>query len=259
MKRKAMQDSPSTMDPKAGIMKSQLNKKKKMILKLEPNRKLVTIEDHFPYEVTFENRYQLTFSLHKFMRGVRFYLNNDVCTSGVELLYIGEKNKVYKNMDKGEQEIYNEFRDLYRHLYKDFKNTTNQFYAKLYEDSQIEARMNPEVEICLHDLRNPGRSLTALFNNKSGRFEGNAANSLVVMMAKESGSEPRFRKDYSTYRCRINGKWFVSSSYCWSHKIFGSLFIKCRNRPLDDESPPLYYPSPFGPIEILSPGETLVV
>ena len=139
--------------------------------------------DFYPFTVTRDNFGE--FSLKDFRLGMHYFLKNDDQTAARQLIFIGEQNNVRAQLEPAEQKVYAPL--LRRNTTAKRSPMTRTNILGNYERIvRLMGKSFPNlgIEILLHDLSDPSRSLVALENNVTGRNLHDGTTNLVIDLKK---------------------------------------------------------------------------
>jgi hypothetical protein len=158
--------------------------------------------DFYPFDVDKNNIPQ--FSLKDFRLGMYYLLKNKDYTAARQLIFIGEQNNIRQQLDTSDLKQYEK---LYKH-YNGEKITddTNEYLENFRNIVRMLGASFPNtgIEILLHNLVNPSRSLVELENNVTGRKIGNGTTSLVLDLKKRK----LLKEDKLNYEINIGARKF---------------------------------------------------
>ena len=116
--------------------------------------------DFYPYSVNRDNFSE--FSLKDFRLGMHYFLRNFDPMAARQLIFIGEQNNVRAQLEPTEQQVY--ARLFTRYDGKKIADDTREYLENYARIVRLVGKSFPNlgIEILLHDLANPSRSLVAL-------------------------------------------------------------------------------------------------
>ncbi len=138
--------------------------------------------DFYPYAINRDNFPE--FSLKDFRLGMHYFLRNFDPTAARQLIFIGEQNNVRAQLEPAEQKVYAR---LFAHYDgKKIADDTQQYLENFARLVHLIGKSFPNIgiEILLHDLSNPSRSLVALENDVTGRHLHDGTTNLVIDLKK---------------------------------------------------------------------------
>ncbi len=138
--------------------------------------------DFYPYAVNRDNFPE--FSLKDFRLGMHYFLRNFDPMAARQLIFIGEQNNVRTQLEPPEQKVYARFFERYDG--KKITDDTREYLENFGRIVHLIGKSFPNIgiEILLHDLSNPSRSLVALENNVTGRHLHDGTTNLVIDLKK---------------------------------------------------------------------------
>src|SRR2546430_1351140 len=133
--------------------------------------------DFYPFDMDRNNIPQ--FNIKDFRLGIYSFLKHKDYTAARQLIFIGEQNNIRSTLEHKDMQ---EYEKLYK-MYNGGKvaDDTNEVLENFRNIVRLIGSSFPDcgIEILLHNLSNPSRSLVELENNVTGRKIGNGATSLV--------------------------------------------------------------------------------
>ncbi|MBA2434248.1 MAG: PAS domain-containing protein [Verrucomicrobiota bacterium] len=138
--------------------------------------------DFYPYAINRDNFPE--FSLKDFRLGMHYFLRNFDPMAARQLIFIGEQNNVRAQLEPSEQKVY--ARLFARYDGKKIEDDTREYLENFNRIVHLIGKSFPNlgIEILLHDLSNPSRSLVALENNVTGRHLHDGTTNLVIDLKK---------------------------------------------------------------------------
>lgn len=134
--------------------------------------------DFYPFDLDEEKR--LYFDLKDFRLGIYYFLKNRNYIAARQLILLGEQNEVRHKLNSNDLK-------QYLKLYKKYDgdsifDDTSEFLENYKRIVRLMGDSFPDlgIEILLHDLSNPAKSLCAIENNITGRKIGSGATNLVL-------------------------------------------------------------------------------
>ena len=152
--------------------------------------------DFYPYETTRENFAE--FSLKDFRLGVHYFLRNTDMRAARQLIFIGEQNDA------------REFLDNYRNIVRLFGRTFR----------------NMGIEVLLHDLANPTRSITAI---EGGETTGRALEMGTTTLLIDLKRRRALNQDKLNYELNIGARRFKCTTIPIVRKDYGVVGAVCIN------------------------------
>jgi len=179
--------------------------------------------DFYPFDMDRNNIPQ--FSVKDFRLGIYSFLKHKDYTAAKELIFIGEQNNIRNQLEKNDLK---EYEKLYK-IYGGEKITddTNEFLDNYRNIVRFIGSSFPDcgIEILLHNLANPSRSLIELENNVTGRKIGNGTTSLVIDLKKRK----LLKEDKLNYEINIGARKFKCTTIPIYHKTYGLIAAICIN------------------------------
>lgn len=179
--------------------------------------------DFYPFDVDRNNLPQ--FNIKDFRLGVYSFLKHKDYTAAGQLIFIGEQNNVRSQLDKSDL---HEYEKLYK-LYHGEKITddTNEFMENFRNIVRLIGSSFPDtgIEVLLHNLVNPSRSLIELENNVTGRRIGMGTTSLLLDLKKRK----LLQEDKLNYELNIGARKFKCTTIPINHKTYGLVGAICIN------------------------------
>ena len=179
--------------------------------------------DFYPYAINRDNFSE--FSLKDFRLGMHYFLRNLDPLAARQLIFIGEQNNVRAQLEPAEQKVYD--RLFARYEGKKIADDTREYL----ENFQLIVRQmgksfpNLGIEILLHDLSNPTRSLVALENNVTGRHLHDGSTNLVIDLKKRH----LLQEDKLNYELNIGARRFKCTTIPIIRKDYGVVGAICVN------------------------------
>ena len=179
--------------------------------------------DFYPFDVDRDNIPQ--FSLKDFRLGMYYLMKNKDYTAARQLIFIGEQNNIRQLLDTAELKHYEK---MYKHYHGEkVADDTNEYLGNFRNIVRMLGASFPAtgIEILLHDLGNPSRSLVELENNVTGRKIGSGATSLVLDLKKRK----MLNEDKLNYELNIGARKFKCTTIPIIHKVYGIIGAVCIN------------------------------
>jgi len=179
--------------------------------------------DFYPFTVTRENFGE--FSLNNFRLGMHYFLKNHDYTAARQLIFIGEQNNVRARLEPPEQHVY--ARLFARYDGKKIADDTREYLENYVRIVRLLGKSFPNlgIEILLHDLSNPSRSLVALENNVTGRNLHDGTTNLVIDLKKRQMSH----EERLNYELNIGARRFKCTTIPIVRKEYGVVGAICVN------------------------------
>jgi len=179
--------------------------------------------DFYPFDVDRNNIPQ--FSLKDFRLGIHYLLKNKDNTAARQLIFIGEQNNVRQLLETSELQQYEKLYKFYHG--EKIVDDTNEFLDNYKNIVRLIGQSFPDIgiEILLHNLANPSRSLVELENNVTGRKIGMGTTNLLLDLKKRK----LFKEDKLNYELNIGARKFKCTSIPINHKAYGVIAAICIN------------------------------
>jgi predicted transcriptional regulator YheO len=179
--------------------------------------------DFYPFDVDRNNIPQ--FSLKDFRLGIHYLLKNKDNTAARQLIFIGEQNNVRQHLETSELRQYEKLYNFYHG--EKIVDDTNEFLENYKNIVRLIGQSFPDIgiEILLHNLVNPLRSLVELENNVTGRKIGMGTTSLLLDLKKRK----ELKEDKLNYELNIGARKFKCTSIPINHKSYGVIAAICIN------------------------------
>ncbi len=179
--------------------------------------------DFYPFDMDRNNVPQ--FDVKDFRLGIYSFLKHKDYTAARQLIFIGEQNNIRSLLD---HEDLQEYEKLYK-MYNGEKiaDDTNEVLENFRNIVRLIGSSFPDcgIEVLLHNLANPTRSLVELENNVTGRKIGNGATSLVIDLKKRK----LLKEDKLNYELNIGARKFKCTTIPIYHKSYGLIGAVCIN------------------------------
>ena len=179
--------------------------------------------DFYPFDVDRNNIPQ--FNIKDFRLGIYSFLKNKDYTAARQLIFIGEQNNVRGQLDKTDLQEYEKLYKLYHG--EKIVDDTNEFLENFRNIVRLIGSSFPDtgIEILLHNLVNPSRSLVELENNVTGRRIGMGTTSLLLDLKKRK----LLHEDKLNYELNIGARKFKCTTIPINHKSYGLVGAICIN------------------------------
>ena len=179
--------------------------------------------DFYPFDVDRNNIPQ--FSLKDFRLGMHYLLKNKDFTAARQLIFIGEQNNIRQQLETSELRQYEKFYKQYNG--EKIVDDTNEFLDNYKSIVRLVGQSFPDIgiEILLHNLVNPARSLVELENNVTGRKIGMGTTSLLLDLKKRK----MLKENKLNYELNIGSRKFKCTSIPINHKTYGVIGAVCIN------------------------------
>ncbi len=179
--------------------------------------------DFYPYLIDRDNFPE--FSLKDFRLGMHYFLRNFDPTAARQLIFIGEQNKVRAQLEPAEQKVYE--RLFTRYEGKKIADDTREYLENFTRIVHLLGKSFPDlgIEILLHDLSNPSRSLVALENNVTGRHLHDGTTNLVIDLKRRQLSH----EEKLNYEITLGGRRFKCTTIPIIRPEYGVAGAICVN------------------------------
>jgi predicted transcriptional regulator YheO len=179
--------------------------------------------DFYPYAISRDNFPE--FSLKDFRLGMHYFLRNFDPMAARQLIFIGEQNNVRAQLEPVEQQVY--ARLFTRYDGKKIADDTREYLENYVRIVRLLGKSFPSlgIEILLHDLSNPSRSLVALENNVTGRNLHDGTTNLVIDLKKRQMSH----EERLNYELNIGARRFKCTTIPIVRKEYGVVGAVCIN------------------------------
>ncbi len=179
--------------------------------------------DFYPYTINRENFPE--FNLKDFRLGMHYFLKNVDPTAARQLIFIGEQNNVRGQLEPAEQKVYERLFSKYDG--KRIADDTSEYLENFAKLVRLIGKSFPNlgIEILLHDLSNPSRSLVVLENNVTGRNLRDGATNLVIDLKKRQ----LLNEDKLNYELNLGARRFKCTTIPIIRKEYGVVGAICIN------------------------------
>jgi predicted transcriptional regulator YheO len=179
--------------------------------------------DFYPFDIDRNNIPQ--FNIKDFRLGVYSFLKHRDYTAAKQLIFIGEQNNVRDYLDSHDRVEYEKLYNMYGG--EKITDDTNEFLENFRNIVRLIGSSFPDcgIEILLHNLANPSRSLVELENNVTGRKIGNGTTSLVLDLKKRK----LLKEDKLNYELNIGSRKFKCTTIPIYNKSYGLIGAICIN------------------------------
>jgi len=179
--------------------------------------------DFYPYTVNRENFPE--FNLKDFRLGMHYFLKNVDPTAARQLIFIGEQNNVRGQLEPAEHKVYE--RLFVKYDGKRIADDTSEYLENFAQLVRLIGKSFPNlgIEILLHDLSNPSRSLVVLENNVTGRNLRDGATNLVIDLKKRQ----LLSEDKLNYELKLGARRFKCTTIPIIRKEYGVVGAICIN------------------------------
>ena len=142
-----------------------------------------------------------------------------------QLIFIGEQNNVRTQLEPEEQKVYE--RLFTRYDGRKIADDTREYLENYVHIVRLLGKSFPNlgIEVLLHDLSNPSRSLVALENNVTGRNLHDGTTSLVIDLKKRQITH----EEKLNYELKIGARRFKCTTIPIVRKEYGVVGAICIN------------------------------
>lgn len=179
--------------------------------------------DFYPFNTDRDNTPR--FDVKDFRLAIYHLLKRKDYTAARQLIFIGEQNNVRSLL--GPEDL-REYLKLYKR-YEGEKVTddTNEFLENYRRIVRLIGASFPDcgIEVLLHNLSNPSRSLVELENNITGRKIGNGTTNLLLDLKMRKN----LREDKLNYELNIGSRKFKCTTIPIFHNSYGLIAAICIN------------------------------
>ena len=180
--------------------------------------------DFYPFEADQNNFPQ--FDLKDFRLAMYYFLKNKDNTAARQLVFIGEQNNVRSLLETTELKHYEKLYRIYQgNKIEDDNNEHLENYRRIVHlFGQTFSNMG--IEILLHNLMNPSRSIVAIENGEvTGRKTGMGTTMLVLDLKKRK----QLDEDKLNYELNIESRKFKCTTIPIFRKDYGLIGAICIN------------------------------
>jgi len=180
--------------------------------------------DFYPYASTHENFAE--FSLRDFRLGMHFFMRNTDKRAARQLIFIGEQNGVRQALETQERHVYEKL--FARYDGKTVVDDTREFLDNYRNIVRLIGRTFPNmgIEVLLHDLSNPTRSITSIEGGEvTGRTLEMGTTTLLIDLKKRRAQN----QDKLNYELNIGARRFKCTTIPIVRKDYGIVGAFCIN------------------------------
>lgn len=179
--------------------------------------------DFYPFDLDSEKR--LYFDIKDFRLGVYYFLKNRDFLAARQLIFLGEQNNVREKLNSNDLKQYLKMYSKYKgdSIFDD----TTEYLENYKRIVRLIGESFPDlgIEILLHNLSNPGKSLYAIENNVTGRkLEAGATNLVYDLKLRKMREE-----DKLNYELNIGARKFKCTTIPIFRKEYGLVGAICIN------------------------------
>jgi predicted transcriptional regulator YheO len=184
----------------------------------------LTEYDFYPYQASAENFAE--FNLRDFRLGVHYLLRNRDARAARQLIFIGEQNNIRDVLEREEKRAYEKLFSKYRGAEI---TSDGQEYLENYRNIvRLLGRTFPNmgIEILLHDLANPSRSIVWIEGAEvTGRSLHMGTTTLLVDLKKRRA----LNQDKLNYELNLGARRFKCTTIPIVRKEYGVVAALCIN------------------------------
>ncbi len=179
--------------------------------------------DFYLYAINRDNFPE--FSPKDFRLGMHYFLRNFDPMAARQLIFIGEQNNVRGQLEPSEQKVY--ARLFARYDGKKIENDTREYLENFSRIVHLIGKSFPNlgIEILLHDLSNPSRSLVTIENNVTGRHLHDGTTNLVIDLKKRQLTH----EEKLNYALNLGARKFKCTTIPIIRKEYGVVGAICIN------------------------------
>jgi predicted transcriptional regulator YheO len=179
--------------------------------------------DFYPYTINRDNFPE--FNLNNFRLGMHYFLRNFDPMAARQLIFIGEQNNVKTKLELAEQKVY--ARLFVRYDGKRIADDTREYLENFSRIVHLIGKSFPDlgIEVLLHDLSNPSRSLVGLENNVTGRHLHDGTTNLVIDLKKRQMSH----EEKLNYELNLGSRKFKCTTIPIIRPEYGVVGAVCIN------------------------------
>jgi predicted transcriptional regulator YheO len=179
--------------------------------------------DFYPYTINRDNFPE--FNLNNFRLGMHYFLRNFDPMAACQLIFIGEQNNVKTKLELAEQKVY--ARLFVRYDGKRIADDTREYLENFSRIVHLIGKSFPDlgIEVLLHDLSNPSRSLVGLENNVTGRHLHDGTTNLVIDLKKRQMSH----EEKLNYELNLGSRKFKCTTIPIIRPEYGVVGAVCIN------------------------------
>jgi predicted transcriptional regulator YheO len=180
--------------------------------------------DFYPYTSTHENFAE--FSLKDFRLGIHYFLRNTDPRAARQLIFIGEQNQVRDRLDAAERQAYEKL--FARYDGRTIADDAQEFLENYRNLVRLIGRTfrNMGIEVLLHDLSNPTRSIVAIEGgDTTGRSLSMGTTTLLIDLKRRRA----LNQDKLNYELNIGARRFKCTTIPIVRKDYGVVGAVCIN------------------------------
>jgi hypothetical protein len=196
-----------------------------------PGRPLASYNDLYP--VISNQKGNLVLDVATFIKASKYLLSNEDPKAASDLLYLGQTNNISLLLNNEEKKVYGKLHDHYDH--SEFERI-NEYRSELFRTYQDivngigQSFSGTGIEIVLHDVRNPLKSIIAIQNPISGRQLEDPNTNFGLELIKDHSIFPHRGSGYISYELLLeDGQIIKSSTIPLYNKRYGLIGFICLN------------------------------
>jgi predicted transcriptional regulator YheO len=191
----------------------------------------LTEYDFYPYQATSDNFAE--FSLRDFRLGMHYLLRNRDSRAARQLIFIGEQNNVRDLLDAEEKRAFEKLYTKYHGA--EITSDANEYLDNYRNIVRLIGRTFPHIEILLHDLANPSRSVVWIEGAEvTGRSLHMGTTTLLVDLKKRHA----LNQDKLNYQLSLGARRFKCTTIPIIRKeygVVGALFVNIDTNYIRDD------------------------
>ena len=179
--------------------------------------------DFYPFNINRDDVPE--FSIKDFRLGIHYFLKNINFTAARQLIFIGEQNNVRAQLEHTELKEYEKLFAKYDG--KKITDDSNDYLENYQRIVRLIGRTFQDmgIEILLHNLMNPSRSIECLENTCTGRHLHDGTTSLVIDLKRRR----LLNEDKLNYELNIGARKFKCTTIPIIRKEYGIVGAVCIN------------------------------
>lgn len=180
--------------------------------------------DFFPYAATRENFAE--FDLRNFRLGMHYFLRNTDMRAARQLIFIGEQNNVRQLLEPEERRAYEKL--FARYHGAEIADDTREFMENYRNIVRLIGRtfQNMGIEVLLHDLSNPTRSITCI---EGGEVTGRSLEMGTTTLLLDLKKRHALNQEKLNYELNIGARRFKCTTIPIFRKDLGVIGAVCIN------------------------------
>ena len=196
-----------------------------------PGRPLAAFTDIYPIDIS--NSGKLSLNNNKFASAVKYLLEENNPKAASELMYMGQANNINLLLDNEQKQEYSKLIKKYDYIdlttINQNKNEVFQTYKDIVNGIGLTFQ-GTGIEIVLHDVRNPLKSIVAVQNPILGRKIGDPNTNFGMELIKDYSIIEKHGESYISYGLELSdGRKIKSSTIPVYDNRFGLIGFICMN------------------------------